>query len=157
MAEDSDGGGDSGDSDLTTTRDIWVTTPLDEKVIALERMDGHETLGQPFSYDLALVSTNPNIDLSKLLGQPMTVHVKLPAGGTRHFNGIVTRATHLDVEEGYARYAVTLQPWLALLDYQSDCRIFQNQSIPDILKEVFRRADFSDFEDSLDDGAYGKL
>ena len=134
-----------------------MTTPLDEKVIALERMDGHETLGQPFSYDLALVSTDPNIDLSKLLGQPMTVHVKLPAGGTRHFNGIVTRATHLDVEEGYARYAVTLQPWLALLDYQSDCRIFQNQSIPDILKEVFRRADFSDFEDSLDDGAYGKL
>ena len=158
MADDSDGGDDGGDdSDLTTTRDIWVTTPLDAKVIALERMDGHETLGQPFSYDLSLVSTDPNIDLSTLLGQPMTVHVNLPPGGTRHFNGIVTRVTHLDKEENYSRYTVTLEPWLALLDYQSDCRIYQNMSVPDILKEVFRRADFSDFEDSLDDGAYAKL
>ena len=158
MADPSDSGDDdSGDSDLTTTRDIWVTTPLADGVAALERMDGHETLGQPFSYELSLVSTNPNIDLSTLLGQPMTVHVKLPPGGTRHFNGIVTRATHLDNEENYSRYAVTLEPWLALLDYQSDCRIYQDMSIPDILKDVFRRADFSDMQDSLDDGAYPKL
>jgi type VI secretion system secreted protein VgrG len=160
MADTSDGGDDDSggdDSDLTTTRDIWVTTPLADGVAALERMDGHETLGQPFSYELSLVSTNPNIDLSTLLGQPMTVHVKLPPGGTRHFNGIVTRATHLDNEENYSRYAVTLEPWLALLDYQSDCRIYQDMSIPEILKDVFRRADFSDMQDSLDDGAYPKL
>ncbi len=150
-------GGDGGDGDLSTTRDVWVTTPFADGLMALERMDGHEALGQPFSYNLVLLSTNWNIDLSTLLGQSLTVHVKLPAGGTRHFNGIVTQATHLDVEEGHARYALTLQPWLALLDYQSDCRIFQNQAIPDIVKEVFRRADFSDFEDALDDGAYGEL
>jgi type VI secretion system secreted protein VgrG len=147
--------GDYGD--LTGARDVWVTTALAAGVVTLERMDGHEALGQPFSYSLSLLSTDWNIDLSTLLGQSMTVHLKLPAGGTRHFNGIVTQATHLDVEGGYARYAVTLQPWLALLDYQSDCRIYQNSSIPDIVKEVFRRAGFSDFEDSLDDGHYGKL
>jgi type VI secretion system secreted protein VgrG len=147
----------SEDSDLTTTRDIWVTTPLAAGVIALERMDGHETLGQPFSYDLSLVSTDPNIDLSALLGEPMTVHMKLPTGGTRHFNGIVTRASHLDEEAGYFRYAVTLEPWLALLDFQSDCRIFQDMSIPQILKEVFLRANFSDVKDSLEAGAYPEL
>jgi type VI secretion system secreted protein VgrG len=151
---DSDGGGDDGD--LTTTRDVWVTTPLADGVMALEQMIGHETLGQPFAYELSLLSTNPNIDLSTLLGQPMTVHTKLPAGGTRHFNGIVTVASHLDVEEGYARYAVTLQPWLSLLDYRSDCRIYQEKSIPEIIKDVFQRANFSDVEDSLD-GDYGKL
>ncbi len=154
---DSDDGGGGGDSDLTTDRDVWVTTPLDEKTIALERMDGHETLGQPFAYDLSLVSTDANIDLSKLLGQPMTVHLELPTGGTRHFNGIVTRASHLDREENYSRYAVTLEPWLALLDYQADCRIYQDMTVPDILKDVFRRADFSDIEDCLDGGAYPKL
>jgi type VI secretion system secreted protein VgrG len=162
MADDGgdDGGGDDdsgGDSGLTTDRDVWVTTPLDEKTIALERMDGRETLGQPFSFELSLVSTDPNIDLSTLLGQPMTVHVNLPAGGTRHFNGIVTRASHLDNEVSYSRYAVTLEPWLSLLDYQSDCRIYQKMSVPDILKDVFQRAGFSDFKDSLDDGAYPKL
>jgi type VI secretion system secreted protein VgrG len=143
--------------DLITSHDIWVTTPLDDGVVVLERMDGHETLGQPFSYDLSLLSRETDIDLSKLLGQPMTVHVNLPPGGTRHFNGIVTHASHLDTEEGHQRYLVTLEPWLALLDYEADCRIYQDMSVPEILKEVFRRADFSDLDDSLDDGAYPKL
>ncbi|HLK93645.1 MAG TPA: type VI secretion system tip protein TssI/VgrG [Polyangia bacterium] len=156
MGDNSDGGGGQG-GDLTTTRDVWATTPLGAGVMALERMDGHEALAQPFTYNLMFLSTDWNVDLSKLLGQSLTVHVNLPGGGTRHFNGIATQATHLDVEDGYARYAVTLQPWLSLLDYRADCRIYQNQSIPEIVKEVFRRADFSDFEDLLDDGSYGKL
>jgi type VI secretion system secreted protein VgrG len=153
-----DGGDDTDDSDLTTDRNVWVTTPLDDGVMALERMEGHETLGRPFSYDLSLVSTNWDIDLSTLLGLPMTVHVNMPTGKTRHFNGIVIRASHLDVEDRFARYSVTLQPWLSLLDHRADCRIFQSSSIPDIIKEVFRRAGFSDFDDgALDQDAYGKL
>ena len=144
-------------ADLVTDRNIWVTTPLPEGELALERMDGHETLGQPFVYDLSLVSTNAEIDLSKLLGQPMTVHCEMPTGKTRYFNGIATRASHLDGVGRYARYSVTLQPWLSLLDYQADCRIFQQSSIPDIVKDVFRSAGFSDFEDTLDQGAYKQL
>ena len=37
--------------DLTTTRDFWVTTPLGDGALALERMEGHEGLGQPFVLD----------------------------------------------------------------------------------------------------------
>jgi type VI secretion system secreted protein VgrG len=144
--------------DLTTTRDFWVTTPLGDGVLALERMEGHESLGQPFSYELTLMSSDPNIDLSKLLGLPMTVHCQMIAAGeTRHFNGIVTRASHLDADGRHSRYTATLHPWLSLLDLRFDCRIFQQSSIPDIIKDVFRKANCSDFEDTLDADAYPQL
>src|SRR6185437_2992570 len=112
-AGDGDASEDDGgtDLDLTTTRDVWVTTPLADGVMALEAMEGQEMLGQQFSYELSLVSTNWELDLSTLLGVSMTVHLTLPAGGTRHFNGIVSRVTTADAEGRYARYIVTLQPW----------------------------------------------
>jgi type VI secretion system secreted protein VgrG len=144
-------------STLATNRNILVITPLPEGTVALERMDGHEALGQPFVYELSLLSTDWAIDLSKLIGHPMTVTSLMPTGDTRYFNGIVTRASHLDGEGGFARYSVTLQPWLWLLDTGSECRIFQNSSVPDIIMEVFRRAGFSDFEDLLDRSVYKEL
>ena len=49
----------------------------------------------------------------------------------------------------FASYQVTLRPWLWLLTRTSDCRIFQNQKVPDIIKQVFRDLGFSDFEDAL--------
>jgi type VI secretion system secreted protein VgrG len=146
------------EEDLTTSRSARVTSPLGDGVLALESMQGHEGLGQTFVYELSLVSKDFGVDLSKLLGQPMTVRLDLEDDDDkpRYFNGIVTRASQLDGEEDLARYSVTLQPWLSLLDFTTDCRIFQDQSVPDIVKEVFRRADFSDFEESLS-GTYGKL
>ncbi|MES1205760.1 MAG: type VI secretion system tip protein TssI/VgrG [Pseudomonadota bacterium] len=144
-------------ADLITTRNVRVKTTLEEGVVALEQMEGHETLGQPFVYELSLVSTDWNIDLSKLLGQPVTVECDLPTGTMRYFHGLVTRASHLDGEGDFARYGVTLQPWLSMLDYGSECRIFQQMSVPEIVEQVFRRAGFDDFEDTLDPATYEKL
>ncbi len=53
----------------------------------------------------------------------------------------------------FAGYRVSLRPWFWLLTRTSDCRIFQNHTVPDIIKQVFRDLGFSDFEDSLS-GSY---
>ena len=39
-------------------------------------------------------------------------------------------------------------PWLWFLTRDADCRIFQNQTIPDIIKKVFTDLGFNDFTDS---------
>ncbi|HEY2731003.1 MAG TPA: type VI secretion system tip protein TssI/VgrG [Polyangia bacterium] len=139
--------------DIDTTRNAYVTTILPEGRLLLEEMTGHEALGQAFSYDLSLLSLDPNVDLTALLGTSMTVHVVL-GDGERTFNGIVTRAQFLGADAQYTRYHVTLQPWLWLLSYTTNCRIFQGKSVPDIIKEVFRDAGFSDFKEVL--GHYDK-
>ncbi|VVN65249.1 type VI secretion system Vgr family protein [Pseudomonas fluorescens] len=126
-----------------------ITSPLGPDVLLLNEMGGGEELGRLFNYELQLTSLDANIDLNQLLGKPMSVGLQLANGGERHFHGIVARCSQ-NIDQGqFASYQVTLRPWLWLLSRTSDCRIFQNLSIPQIIKQVFRDLGFSDFEDAL--------
>jgi len=126
-----------------------ITSPLGPDVLLLNQMGGGEELGRLFTYDLQLTSLDANIDLNQLLGKPMSVGVQLADGGERHFHGIVAQCSQSIDQGQFASYQVTLRPWLWLLSRTSDCRIFQNLSIPQIIKQVFRDLGFSDFEDTL--------
>ena len=126
-----------------------ITSPLGPDVLLLNAMGGGEELGRLFTYELQLTSLDANIDLNQLLGKPMSVGLQLADGGERHFHGIVARCSQ-DIDQGqFASYQVVLRPWFWLLSRTSDCRIFQNLSIPQIIKQVFRDLGFSDFEDAL--------
>ena len=126
-----------------------ITSPLGPDVLLLNQMGGGEELGRLFTYDLQLTSLDANIDLNQLLGKPMSVGLQLADGGERHFHGIVAQCSQSIDQGQFASYQVTLRPWLWLLSRTSDCRIFQNLSIPQIIKQVFRDLGFSDFEDAL--------
>ncbi|SFB30613.1 type VI secretion system secreted protein VgrG [Pseudomonas sp. NFIX10] len=126
-----------------------ITSPLGPEVLLLKDMSGGEELGRLFNYELQLHSLDNAIDLNQLLGKPMCVSLQLDGGGERYFHGIVARCSQ-NVDQGqFASYHATLRPWLWLLTRTSDCRIFQNLTIPQIIKQVFRDLGFSDFEDAL--------
>ncbi|MCO2191949.1 type VI secretion system tip protein VgrG [Pseudomonas aeruginosa] len=131
------------------TRLVHVDSPLGPEVLQLQRLEGREELGRLFSHELELVSSNPALPLDALLGKPMSLALELPGGSRRYFHGIVARCSQGAGAGQFASYQVTLRPWLWLLTRTSDCRIFQNQKVPDIIKQVFRDLGFSDFEDAL--------
>ena len=132
-----------------STRLAQVTSPLGPDVLVLKSLGGGEELGRLYDYQLQLTSHDAAIDLNQLLGKPMGVSVLLDDGSQRYFHGIVARCSQ-NIDSGqFASYQVTLRPWLWLLSRTSDCRIFQNLSIPQIIKQVFRDLGFSDFEDAL--------
>ena len=126
-----------------------VSSPLGPNVLVLDRLDGHEELGRLFDYELSLVSENYAIKLDALLGKPMGVSLELPDGSQRYFHGIACRCSQTAGTGQFAGYQISLRPWFWLLSRTSDCRIFQNKTVPDIIKQVFRDLGFSDFEDSL--------
>ncbi|TBU92774.1 type VI secretion system Vgr family protein [Phytopseudomonas dryadis] len=126
-----------------------VNSPLGENALVLERLTGVEALGRIFQYELSLVSENPSLKLDSLLGKPMGLAVQLPNGSDRYFHGIVARCSQTAGSGQFASYQVSLKPWLWLLSRTSDCRIFQNKTVPEIVKQVFRDLGFSDFEDAL--------
>ena len=131
------------------TRLAQITSPLGPDVLLLKNMGGGEELGRLFDYELQLTSDDASIQLNLLLGKPMSLNLQLSDSGERYFHGIVARCSQ-NVDTGqFASYQVTLRPWLWLLTKTSDCRIFQNQTIPQIIKQVFRDLGFSDFEDTL--------
>ncbi|NOX76546.1 MAG: type VI secretion system tip protein VgrG [Gammaproteobacteria bacterium] len=129
---------------------ISLTTPVDEDVLRFHGMTAREEMGRLFEYQLKLQGTDMDLSLDDILGQPVTVHLALEnAKATRHFNGIVTHFSQTGVHGRLVSYTATLRPWLWLLTRTSDCRIFQEKSVPDIIQQVFRDLGFTDFENEL--------
>src|SRR5207244_1491814 len=122
--------------------------------LLIKGFEASEALGRPFQYELELRSNNHNVDFSKILGENVTIRLEVSGDGTRYFNGFVSAFSQGDGDGGMATYEATIVPWLWFLTRRSDCRIFQEKSVPDIIKQVFRDAGFSDFKDELQ-GSYG--
>lgn len=133
---------------VAEARFATFTSPLGD-ALQLAHMAGQESLGQLFAYELELISDDPNVDETQLLGKNVTVKVTLPKGKTRYFNGIVASFGYSGTRGRFVTYHATLRPWLWLLSRASDCRIFQHKSVPDVVSEVFRDHGFSDFKLTL--------
>jgi len=111
--------------------------------LEMKSMTGREELGRPFEYELDLVSTDTHLDLAELLGKPMTVQLQITPLHYRYWNGIVTDVGFAGSHGRHALYRVTMRPKLSLLERTSNCRIFQNQSVPTIVKAVFAEHGFA--------------
>jgi type VI secretion system secreted protein VgrG len=136
-------------SSLQGSREVEVSTPLGEDVLLFQHMTASEQLSKPFEFELNLLSEQPDIKMQDLLGQPIKVRLTLPNGEIRYFHGLVSRFCQSGMFGDYHAYQASLKPWLWFLSRITDCRIFQNMKVPDIVKQVFRDRGFSDFEESL--------
>ncbi|MEB0015334.1 phage late control D family protein, partial [Glaciimonas sp. Gout2] len=52
-------------------------------------------------------------------------------------SGLITAASMLRQEGRHALYEVTLRPWLHLATLTTDCKIFQDQSVIEIIDLLF--------------------
>ena len=130
-------------------RSIQLATPLGEDVLLFYRMRGTEKLGELFEYEIDMLSENAAIDQDKMLGENVTVGIKLPEGGWRYLNGYVARFGQYELINGFAAYRATLRPWLWFLTRAANCRIFQNLNVPAIVKQVFSDQGFNDIKEKL--------
>jgi type VI secretion system secreted protein VgrG len=138
------------------TRKTFAKTVLGEAVLKLHSLEGHEALSEPYRFSVTLVSDtreNRPIDQSALLGtvvkvtldEEYTADTSQVARPPRYFNGYVTKISLEGVYGNYRLYRVELRPWLWLLDNTKNCRIFQNQTVPQIVEKVFKERGFRDF------------
>ncbi len=133
--------------DLTRTAAVFTT--LSKTELVFYAMSGSEKLGCPYSYSVTLLSENPDIGLSEILGQPICVVLRLPGGGYREFGGFVTRFTFIGGIGRHAAYQVQVEPWLALLRQRVGSRIYQGKTVPVVIEQLFREHGFSDFSNAL--------
>ncbi len=138
---------------MASSEPVKIKTALGEEDLLFQAMDGTEELGRPFLYELDLSSPKEDLALDDVLGQEACVALDLPSGGKRYFHGYVTYFAQTGRSGTYATYSMQMRPWLWFLTRTADCRIFQEKTVPDIIKAVFREHGFSDFKDSLS-GSY---
>jgi len=135
-------------------RMMELSSPLGKDLL-FRWLRGREELGRPSEFELAALSTRNDIKPSDLLGKKITVKLERVKGGTRYFNGHVTRFAQGDTLGRYYEYRMTVHAWLWFLTRTSDCRIFQEKTVPDIIKEVFADHSMAVFDDGLT-GTYAK-
>jgi type VI secretion system secreted protein VgrG len=120
-------------------RPLQLTTPLGPDALYLVGFDGREGLSRLFHFQLDLLADNGRaIAFDKLLGQPVTISLAVGAGRSRFFNGIVSRFSQGMRDDTFTHYRAEVVPQLWLLTRRVQCRIFQHQAVPDILKEMFQ-------------------
>jgi type VI secretion system secreted protein VgrG len=124
-----------------------LDTGLD--VLAFE---GQEQLSQPFNYRVEFTATDQDIAAAQLLGKsarfslhtaPHNLPWSMPGSvpkikPLRVLFGVVTGFKRLSGSNDQARYEVTLAPRLALLARGKQFRIYQHQSVPEIVEGILR-------------------
>ncbi|HUN94188.1 MAG TPA: type VI secretion system tip protein TssI/VgrG [Burkholderiaceae bacterium] len=98
---------------------------------------GRDELGHLSAYEVDLLSESGSIRIADVLGQPLGIRIDVAGGEPRYFNGYVTRFAHRGWRGRYAVYAATLRHWPWLMTRATNCRIFQDKTVVEILKEVF--------------------
>jgi type VI secretion system secreted protein VgrG len=115
-----------------------LETPLGPDALTLVGLSGEEGISRLFRLELDLVADpRRDIPFDRLVGQPATVGL---AGG-RYFNGLVSRFGAGTRDAVGAGFRLELVPQLWLLTRRSGSRIFQQQSVPEIVERVLADSD----------------
>src|SRR5215813_13832271 len=127
-------------------RRLAITTPLGKDALLLRGFNGNEGISQLFHFDLDLLSENESLKFQDLVGKNVTLRIFDIEGEERYWNGFISRFSQGSQDRRLTSYRAQMVPWLWFLTRTSDCRIFQNKTVPDIIQKIFKDLGFQDFE-----------
>ena len=118
-------------------RRLQIDTVLGRDHVLLVAARGRDTMSQFFSYDLEIASLDDTITADKLLGTAITFRIHDGKGDYATINGLISHFTVLghQVRE-LSLYRLRVVPALWFLTQTSDCRIFQEKTVPEIVDQI---------------------
>jgi hypothetical protein len=130
--------------------DVNTSQQCDFQVISI---NGFESLGKPYSFDIELVSESYDLDLSQIIGCPATLTIQPPWGSTATFyHGIITNIQSLKVtNQGMMHYRVLIEPRYSRLKQTKLNYIYTNNikgyALGDLITEILNRQSLSSGSD----------
>ncbi len=114
-----------------------ILPSISDQELLLESFSGIEAMSKLFSFELTLLCQNAQLELKSLIGKPVYLEIELASGEPRIIHGYINRFSLKDGDNGIARYTATLSPWLWMLSRRHDSRIYQEQTVEAIIRDVF--------------------
>lgn len=143
-------------TDLSSkNRMIDVDTPRPKGELVVERFSGVEELGRMFRYEIYLLSEKRDIPFDEVLGKHITLLLECADGSRRPIDGRVSEFGLIGAVDNLFRYRIVAVPWTWMMTRTADCKIFQEKTVPEIIKAVFADQGDADFKLSLT-GTYAK-
>ncbi|HJV87496.1 MAG TPA: type VI secretion system tip protein TssI/VgrG [Noviherbaspirillum sp.] len=119
------------------TRLLRLATSLGADKLLVECIDGREALSDTWRFTITALSSDAHLDLAAPLGHPALLEWRTQDGSLRPIHGHVAAFERLSAEGGFARYRLTLEPWLAFLRHRRDSYVWQGKTVPEIIAEIF--------------------
>ena len=128
---------------------LTMTSPLGTDVLIPTFLSAQEGISQTYFFDVHVVSQNGAVDPDKLLNQAVCVTLQASGTPVRYFHGIVQTVSSHGTARGqsadtYYVYRLVVVPRLWFLSQTVDCRVFQQKTTVDILKQMFTDAGLTD-------------
>jgi type VI secretion system secreted protein VgrG len=118
-------------------RPLRIATPQGPDALAVLELEGREGVSELFDFRLRLAADRFTLfDFQKLLGQSVTLHIATPDLGARVIHGLVCELERVADDQDLAYYNARIVPQWHLARLSSQCRVFQQQSVPEILTTV---------------------
>ncbi|RWL17620.1 MULTISPECIES: type VI secretion system tip protein TssI/VgrG [Mesorhizobium] len=136
---------------MPNERATVVQTPVGADLLTFTHLVGRDEISRCLAYTVGFVSSSPDIDPLKMLGGPVSIEGE--SDPKRWFSGLVSEFRLTRIEDRLAYYEAVIRPWLWFLGNTTDCRIFQNMSVIEIVEEVFSKYSTAKFEKRLQ-GSY---
>lgn len=126
---------------------VWMSGSYQARDILLKRAIVREGLSKLTETTIEFQSKNKAVELDKIVGQTMRLHVTTEEEAERMFTGTCVSVENLGFRDGYGHYVAEVRPWFWMLTRTQECKIFQEMSALEIIKDIFNHHGFSDFED----------
>ncbi|MER8955639.1 type VI secretion system tip protein VgrG [Mesorhizobium sp. M0833] len=136
---------------MPNERATVVETPIGAELLTFTHLVGRDEISRCFGYTVGFVSTDHDIDPLKMLGGAVSIEGE--SDPKRWFSGLVSEFRLTRIEDQLAYYETVVRPWLWFLGTTTDCRIFQNMSVVEIVEEVFSKYSTAKYEKRLQ-GSY---
>jgi type VI secretion system secreted protein VgrG len=129
-------------------RHMKIITPPPTDFLLLAGMSASETISQLFHFRFDVLVDNAKLDqlsrqspgtdpvLTKVLGQDVAVELAMPSGGPRFFHGLCNSITRGGRGSVFTSYRLEVVPHLWRLTKRLRSRIFQQITVPDLLKQL---------------------
>jgi type VI secretion system VgrG family protein len=105
--------------------------------VVVEQWHGQEQLSQGFRHEVTFLSLQADLPLETWLGARASLRTRLADGATHSRTGVVTEAHLLGADGGLARYRITLCDASCWLAQTRHSRVFQDQTLQQIVDSVF--------------------
>jgi type VI secretion system secreted protein VgrG len=114
------------------------TSPLGPDVLFIESLEGSEGISRLFDFQAELLAdTDTTVNPAAIIGQKVTVELALlDAQASRYFNGLVIGFVQIAGDTEFNNYRAHIVPSLWQLTLSTNCRVFQDKTVMDIIKEV---------------------
>ncbi|MEO1470680.1 MAG: type VI secretion system tip protein TssI/VgrG [Pseudomonadota bacterium] len=129
-------------------RRLTMSGPLGEDEMQFLRARVTEGLGEVTEIIVEFTSDKFTTKTEDILGEYISLAIETDVEGSkRHFGGHCVEVECCGIWQGVLLFRAVLRCWPWFLDQTADCRIFQEKTAMEIIKQVFGDNGFSDFQD----------